>query len=437
MDTIRSSAADTDWFVKDRFGMFIHWGLYSLAARCEWFQNYEKIDAEGYHKYFEHFNPDLYDPQLWADAAAKAGMKYFAVTTKHHEGFCLWDSAYTDFKVTNTPYRRDVMQPMIKAFRDKGMRLGLYHSLIDWHHEDFIIDDLHPLRDHQDRNKLNEGRDQKRYIKFLHSQIEELLTQFGQVDMLWLDFSYPAGWHNKGSEWVGKGRNEWDSENLYKLVRKLQPRIIINDRLDLKDCWDIKTPEQFQPRKWVTVNGQKVVWEACQTFSGAWGYHRDQHEWKSVEMLLQMLIDTVSKGGNFMLNVGPTGRGEFDERTLSRLEGIGKWMRYNSRSIYNCTQAPAEFIEPKDCRLTYNPEKNVIYIHLFSWPFQQLHLYGFKNKIKYAQLLSDASEVKILNELPEWQTRHEGIESELVSLELPIIKPNQEVPVIEVFLKNE
>jgi alpha-L-fucosidase len=136
-----------------------------------------------------------------------------------------------------------------------------------------------------------------------------------------------------------------------------------------------------------------------------------------------------------MLNVGPTGRGEFDAKSLERLEGIGKWMRYNGRSIYGCTQAPDEFTVPRDCRFTYNPEKNIIYIHLFAWPFEQLHLYGFKNRIKYAQLLHDASEVKILNELPEWQTRHEGVDKELVTFELPIEKPDVAVPVIEVFLK--
>lgn len=437
VEDVRKTEADTDWFIKDRFGMFIHWGLYSLASRQEWVQNYEKMDNQTYKKYFEHFDPDLYNPQLWADTAAKAGMKYAAITTKHHEGFCLWDSAYTDYKVTNTPYGKDVLRPLVDALRKNDMRLGLYHSLIDWHHEDFAIDNLHPLRDHPDRDKLNENRNQERYIEYLHAQINELLTEFGQVDMLWLDFSYPPGWHNTDSSWHGKGKKDWDSENLYKLVRKLQPKIIINDRLDLKDCWDIKTPEQFQPRKWVTVNGQKVVWEACQTFNGTWGYTREGYHWKSVALILRMFIDTVSKGGNFMLNVGPTGRGAFDENTLDRLNAIGKWMYYNSRSIYNCTQAPAEFKEPKDCRLTYNPQKNIIYIHIFAWPLELVHLYGFKDKIKYAQLLHDGSEVEVIKELPEPYTRHEGIDTSLTSLRLPIVKPNIEVPVIEVFLKEK
>src|SRR5262249_55858485 len=159
---------DTAWFVHDRFGLFIHWGLYALPARHEWVKQHEKMTDEQYEKYFKHFDPDLYDPTLWAGAAANAGMKYFVVTTKHHEGFCLWDSTLTDYKATSTPYGKDLLKPMVEAFRGQGLKVGFYHSLIDWHHPDFVIDDLHALRDHPDRAKFNEGRDQSRYATYLH-----------------------------------------------------------------------------------------------------------------------------------------------------------------------------------------------------------------------------------------------------------------------------
>ena len=279
---------------------------------------------------------------------------------------------------------------MVEAFREQNMRVGFYHSLIDWHHPQYVIDPyIGPLREDPNREKLNEARKQALYAQYLHGQVRELLTEFGQVDVLWFDFSYPK------PDGSGKGHKDWNSEELYAMVRELMPKVILDDRLDMEGGWDIKTPEQFQPEEWVTVNGQKVVWEACQTFSGSWGYHRDESSWKSLDQLIQMLIDTVSKGGNLLLNVGPTGRGEFDIRALDRLAGMGEWMKRHSRAIYGCTQAPAEFKTPQDCRLTYNPETNRMYIHVFAWPFVELHLDGFADRIAYAQLLNDASEVKV------------------------------------------
>lgn len=430
----RPTCGDTDWFVRDRFGLVIHWGLYALAARHEWIKQYEEIPDQVYETYFKHFDPDLYDPTLWAEAASNAGMKYFVITTKHHEGFCLWDTKLTDHKAPNTPVGRDLLRPMINAFRARDMRVGLYHSLIDWHHPHFTIDDLHAMRNHPDRAKLNKSRDQKKYIAYLHGQVRELLTEFGKIDILWCDFSYPPGWCGRPDTWVGKGRDDWDSETLLKTIRELQPKIILNDRLDLDEGWDIKTPEQFQPRRWVTFNGQPVVWEACQTFSGAWGYHRDEESWKTVAQLVRMLIDTVSKGGNLLLNVGPTGRGEFDERALDRLAGMGEWMKRHKRSIYGCTQAPETFPTPQDCRLTYNPDTHRLYVHVFAWPFKQLHLDGFAGRVEYAQLLNDASEVKMAEPILN-QADMESADKNTLTLALPVKKPNVTVPVIELFLR--
>lgn len=427
---VRKTPGDSTWFTHDRFGMFIHWGLYALPARHEWVKQIERMSNEQYQKYFDHFDPDLYDPDRWAEAAANAGMKYFVITTKHHEGFCLWDSAATDYKVTRTPYGKDLLHPMVDAFRSHGLRAGFYHSLIDWHHEHFIVDDLHAMRDSPERAQMNVGRDQSKYAEYLHSQVRELLTQFGKIDVMWFDFSYP-----NEKPGAGKGRDDWQSEKLYALVRELAPHIILDDRLDLPDGWDIKTPEQYQPREWIRVNGEPVVWEACQTFSGSWGYHRDETTWKSVDQLVQMLVDTVSKGGNLLLNVGPTGRGEFDARALDRLAGMGEWMRRHSRSIYGCTAAPDGFEAPQDCRLTYNPVTNRMYVHVFAWPFQHLHLDGFAGKVEYAQLLNDASEVFMRGPEP-WQVTAGGMGGrDTLTLTLPVPKPNVTVPVIELFMK--
>jgi alpha-L-fucosidase len=408
------------WWTQDRFGMFIHWGLYALPARHEWVKQQEKISDEDYQKYFERFNPDLYNPKEWAAKAKEAGMKYVVLTAKHHEGFCLWDSKYTDFKVTNTPYGKDLLKPFVDAFRAEGIRIGFYYSLIDWHHPDFPYDGIHPNgpKDPDERRKANESRDIKKYQQYLKDQLTELFTQFGRIDELFLDFSYPGE--------NGKGHDDWDSENLLKLIRRLQPSVLIDDRADLNDTdwgWDFKTPEQFMPTEWPTVNGQRVPWETCQTFSGSWGYHRDEATWKSVRQLITMLIEVTGKGGNLLLNVGPTARGVFDSRANERLEGMGKWMAYHNRSIYGCTQAPDNFQAPKNCLLTYNPATKRLYIHVLEWPISALHLTGYNGKFKYAQLLNDASEVRY---------RTDG---DNVTLNLPVLKPDIEVPVIELFLE--
>jgi alpha-L-fucosidase len=430
MNAYKYKKGDTSWFVQDRFGMFIHWGLYSMGARHEWLRHNEKMTEEQYDTaYFKRFDPDLYDPNLWARAASHAGMKYFVVTTKHHEGFCLWDTKHTDYKAPNTPARRDLLKPMVKAFREHGLRTGFYYSLLDWHHPHYVIDPhIGPYRDHPDREKMNKGRDQRKYAAYMRNQVTELLTGYGKVDILWFDFSYP---HKDGS---GKGRKDWESEKLINLVKKLQPNIILDDRLDIPGAWDIKTPEQSQPDRWPTVDGQRVVWEACQTFSGSWGYHRDELTWRSSDQLIRTLIDCVSKGGNLLLNVGPTARGELDERALSTLQGIGDWMKRHQRSIYGCTQAPDEFQRPADCRLTYNPDTNRMYVHLFAWPYKHLHLHGaFAKRVEYAQFLHDGSEVKLATD--EWHLQHLGIDQNELILPVPQVKPNATVPVIELFLK--
>lgn len=427
-----SSTADTSWFVNDRFGLFIHWGLYAQGARHEWLAHAEQIPNEEYdRRYFKRFDPDLYDPHLWAQAAANAGMKYFVITTKHHEGFCLWDSKFTDYKATNTAAGRDLLRPMVDAFRQRNLRTGFYHSLLDWHHPHYEIDEFHgpyARLPAEKRAEMNASRDHKQYIAYLHNQVRELLTEFGQIDVLWFDFSF----RKENSR--GKGREHWDSENLIKLIRQLQPRVMVTDRLDLNDQpVDFKTPEQAQPRRWVEVNGRKVVWEACQTLSGSWGYHRDEASWRSSDEIIRTLIDCVSKGGNLLLNVGPTARGEFDDRAMSVLNDIGTWMKRHSRSIYGCTAAPEGITAPPDTRLTYNPTTRRLYLHLFAYPYKMLHLDGLADKVEYAQFLHDASEIKM--GLDAWHAHQIGSDAHTLNLMIPQTRPNVAVPVIEMYLK--
>lgn len=412
---VRKTPGNTEWFVHDRFGMFIHWGLYALPARHEWIKNLEKITEEKYQKYFEYFDPDMYDPREWARAAKKAGMKYAVLTTKHHEGFCLFDSAYTDYKATNTKAGRDLVREYVDAFRAEGLKVGFYYSLIDWHHPDFPIDPLHPRRDDDNIDELNKGRDIRRYAEYMRNQVTELLTNYGKIDILWFDFSYPDSEY-RGMK--GKGKLDWEAEELIATARRLQPEIIIDNRTEIEQ--DLWTPEQYQPTDWIRDdNGNRVVWEACQTFSGSWGYHRDESTWKTPEMLIRMLVNTVSCGGNLLMNVGPTARGYFDDRAVNALDAIGSWMKYNSRSIYGCTQS--EFEAPADVR--YTQKEGRLYVHIYAYPYRHLRLPGLADKVDYAQFLHDNSEIFF-----------EEKDGDIV-LELPYVKPNQIVPVVELMLK--
>lgn len=418
---------DTSWFVRDRFGLFVHWGLYALPARHEWVLSVEKIDPKIYaERYFPRFNPTQYDPQAWARAARQAGMKYVVLTAKHHEGFCLWDTAYTDFKATNTPCNQDLIAPFVEAFRAEGLKVGLYYSLLDWTHPDFTIDIYHPLRDHPEAARLNEGRSMPRYAEYMRNQVRELITRFNP-DILWCDFSYPEAGYNG---FPGKGRADWESEKLYAMIRELSPRIMLNNRMDLPNIRaDVYTPEQIQPTEWLRVDGEPVVWEVCQTLSGSWGYHRDEESWKSPEQLVRMLINTVSIGGNLLMNVGPTPLGTFDPRALNALGVYRDWMALHSEAIYGCTQS--EFQSPQDCRLTQNGKK--IYVHIFAWPFKHLHLPGLGGLVDYARFLHDGSEVPLTGS--EWETHQMQIKPNTQLLFLPVKKPDVVVPVIELTLK--
>ncbi len=425
-ETEAQKKARMQWWSDARFGMFIHWGLYSLAARHEWVKHNEHLTNEQYQKYFDEFNPDLFEPQKWAKQAKAAGMKYAVLTSKHHEGFCLFDSKYTDYKATNTGAKRDLVREYVNAFRAEGLKVGFYYSLLDWHHPDYTMDDAHPLmqvnHSEADYERLNKGRDMAKYRQYMRNQITELLTNYGKIDVLWLDWSW-----GKDSK-HGKRDQDWGAVELLKLVRKLQPGIIVNNRLgleDYKDGGDFETPEQVSTAELAKYHGK--TWETCQTFSGSWGYYRDENTWKTHRQLLDLLISSVSNGGNLILNVGPTARGEFDYRATRALDSLSYWMHANSKSVYNCTYAPAAFKIPDGEKLTYNPTTKRLYVQLFNYPANgKLILPGYKGKIKYAQLLNDDSEL-ISN-------ASNGNQDDL-ELTLPVKKPPYEIPVIELILQ--
>ena len=433
----KKTPGDTSWFVHDRFGMFIHWGLFSMPARHEWIKNYECITEEKYDKYFKYFNPDLYDAKEWARQAKAAGMKYAVFTAKHHEGFCMFDSAYTDYKCTNTLAGRDLLKEYVDAFRAEGLRIGIYYSLLDWHHPEFPIDCCHPRRLDANADELNKTRDVKKYAEYMRNQVRELLTNYGKIDIIWYDFTYPQE-DNSTALTAGKTKDDWESEKLIALTRSINPDIIIDNRTGIEQ--DINTPEQYQEKQWVKHKdtGELVVWETCQTFSGAWGYHRDEYTWKSPEMLIQMLINTVSCGGNLLMNVGPTSRGTLDERAEAALKVFADWMKVNSRSIYGCTMAEPDLLAlcPNGCKFTQSEDGKRLYVHVYEYPFKFLELPGFAGKVDYVQFLHDGSEILFTEKaLPKIAGAKRPRDDEFLALQLPVIKPNVTVPVIEIFLK--
>ena len=441
-ETPEQKAERMAWWQHDRFGMFIHFGLYAVPARHEWIRNYEAIDNETYDsKYLPRFNPDLYDAREWVAAAKAAGMKYMVLTTKHHEGFCMWDTATTDYKISKTEFGRDLVREFVDACHEAGMRVGFYFSIKDWHHPDYTIDCTHPLMQklHKEGKrgdeldaavaKINATRDMNRYREYMFAQVKELLTNYGKIDIIWYDYT-------PKSKKYGRTYKDWNAVELVKLTKRLQPGVIIDNRLDLMDTddgWDFVTPEQFKATQWPTVRGKRVPWETCQTFSGSWGYHRDEETWKSVPQLIGLLTETVSKGGNLILNVGPTARGEFDGRAKERLEGFAKWMHWNSRSIYGCTVAPEGITAPNGTAITYNPKTNRAYIHLYDYPMGYLPVEWYE-RIEYAQFLHDGSEIFV--KAPRKVHTQAGNTHQIGGLTLPMKKPDVSVPVIEVWLRK-
>lgn len=355
-----------EWFKKVKFGMFIHWGVYALLGKGEWIRTVDQIPDDEYMKLYPKFNPVKFNPDEWADLAKKAGCKYVVFTTKHHDGFCMWDTKTTDYKVTNTPYGKDVLKMVDKAFEKKGLRAGHYFSVMDWHHPDYL-----PRLEWEKEDRPAEGADIKRFVKYMQAQIKEIVSRDPFV--LW----YDGGWMNAPEEYAAVETNA--------MVRKLNPDILINDRMFTKE--DLTTPEQrIPPTGLFDENGQPLLWEACITMTGHWwGYDKFEKNYKTSEYLIRMLVDIVSKGGNLLLNIGPKPDGTIQKEFVDRLLAIGKWMDKYSEAIYDTTASPFNLL-PFYGRVTTKGEK--LYVHVFEWPADlAVRLPNLGNEVKKAYLL--------------------------------------------------
>jgi len=385
-----------EWFLNDRFGMFIHWGLYAIPARGEWVRSREHIPAEDYQIYFDEFNPVDFDPKSWAKLAKEAGMKYAVLTSKHHDGFCLFDSKLTDYKSTNTPCGRDLVREFLEAFRAEGIKVGLYFSIIDWVHPGYphYGDSIHPMRENQAFK--GKSHDFDSYLEYMHGQVREICSNYGKLDILWFDYSY--------GEMTGE---KWRATELMTMVRQLQPDVIVDNRLEVGGSGfgslmtdnptpysgDFVSPEQIIPPKGIRKpNGEPIPWEACLTMNNNWGFAQFDKAFYQPQVVVRKLVECVSKGGNMLLNVGPDAKGNIPEESVAILKAVGKWMRKNSDSIYGCGYG--ELPKPDYGRITVSNDGKKIYIHVMEAPIGPVPIEGITHEqIKRVRLLSTGAEL--------------------------------------------
>jgi len=357
-----------EWWRDARFGLFVHWGLYAVPAGTyqgkrvdgtgEWIMNSAQIPVGEYEEFATRFNPIGYDADEWVRLAKNAGMKYIVITSKHHDGFCLWDSKMTDYDVMNaTPFKRDILAELAKACKKHKIKLCFYHSIMDWHHPDAQAP-FFP--NYNDTNRSNPNFD--RYVEtYMKPQLAELLANYGPLGVLWFD-----------GEWI-KDWTEPKGKALYAWLRELQPDLIINNRVgkgrqgmeglnkgDGEYAGDFGTPEQQVP----ATGLPGVDWETCMTMNDTWGFKSYDENWKSSAELIRTLVETTSKGGNFLLNVGPTPEGLIPQASVERLEAMGQWMAVNSESIYGTTASPIGKPEWGYC----TAKGETLYLHVTEWP---------------------------------------------------------------------
>ena len=375
MEALKETPAQRDarmqWWNEARFGMFIHWGLYSVPADGEWILENKKIPVSQYEQFAQQFNPVKFDAKAWVRAAKHAGMKYIVITSKHHDGFDLYPSALSDWGLKRTPFQRDPLKELADACAAEGITFCLYHSIMDWHHPDW--GQRRPWND----TAGTAAPDMDRYTAYLKGQLNELLTGYGKIGVLWFDGQWEKCWSRERGE------------DLYNYVRNLQPGIIVNNRTGGRGDYD--TPEQKIP---ATGYGPGVYWESCGTMNDHWGYSKSDHNWKSTETLVRNLIDCTSKGGNYLLNVGPTAEGLFPDASLERLQQIGDWMKVNGEAIYGTTASPFRSLAWGRCTKKVSGNETTLYLHVFDWPTDgKLVVPGLKNGVTSARLLAGDQEL--------------------------------------------
>ncbi|MGD8240409.1 MAG: alpha-L-fucosidase, partial [Armatimonadota bacterium] len=364
---LRASPEATRWFQKARFGMFIHWGAYSLkGVEASWPLYRGSVPRDEYEALPARFNPTKFDARAIARLARRTGMKYLVFTSKHHDGFAMYDTKLSDYSIMHTPYGRDICRMIVDACRAEGLRVGFYFSMPDWHHPDYVTA---PSNRKHTEGLLPYEPDPARwenYVRFLHGQVREVCTNFGPLDVMWFDL---GGSHTA---------EQWKSEELHRMVRRLQPGIIINNRGG-GDFGDYGTPEQRVPS-----GGQAGLWETCMTINRTWAYNPRDTRYKSVDDLLAVLANTASGGGNLLLNIGPMPTGEVQPEFVERLNAIGEWMKANGISIYGTRAAPRRLCP--DQRITMTDRR--LFVHIISPPEDgKLRLRGLVNPVVDAHLL--------------------------------------------------
>ena len=379
------------WWRDARFGMFIHWGLYAIPAGewngkpikgiGEWIMDRANIPQADYEKLAGQFNPVKFDAAEWVRIAKDAGVKYIVITSKHHDGFCLFDTAATDYSVVKaSPYGKDLLMQLSNECRKQGIKFCTYYSIMDWHHPA----QYRGSDEHYNPTKVHEGR-KREYLDFMKKQLKELLDTCNP-EVLWFDGEWP-GWYT-----------EEDGRDVYNYLRTLKPELIVNNRVgkgrhgmeglskgDREYVGDFGTPEQQIPATGLAG----VDWESCMTMNETWGFKKDDHNWKPVQKLVRNIIDTASKGGNYLLNVGPTAEGEIPAPSVERLEGIGKWMKANGESIYGTQASPfAETPWGRCTQKALEDGKTRLYLHVFHWPDDAKLVVPVKDKVVGAKLLA-------------------------------------------------
>ncbi len=361
------------WFHQARFGMFIHWGLYSLTGRGEWTMFLERCSTREYAKLADKFKPSKFDANEWARIAVEAGMKYVVLTTRHHDGYCLWDSKTTDFTSVKQAARRDFVAEYVKACRKAGLKIGFYYSLLDWRFPGYWDPEKYP-------------DSAKALVQQVHDQVRELLTQYGKIDILW----YDGGWlRNTFPPQIDLMIPFWRSKQLNAMARKLQPHILINNRSGLQE--DLDTPEQH-----VTASASGRGWESCMTIGDhvGWGFVKHNPNFKTMPQLLQNLVTAASGEGNFLLNVGPKPDGTLRKEEVDRLAQIGDWMRTNGESIYSSQRCALEAVM---LGLWTRKGKDA-YLHVFRWPGKEAVIPVVKTKAREAVILQTGQKLQIRTE---------------------------------------
>ncbi len=388
--TIQNEDDRMEWWREARFGMFIHWGLYAIPAgewngqtnHAEWIRTTAEIPLDTYDEFLPEFNPVKFDADAWVKMAKEAGMKYITITSKHHDGFALYDSKVSDYDVMSTPFQRDILKELAEACRKADIKLCFYHSIMDWHHPDYL-----PRRSWE-KERSAEGAEFPRFVDYMKSQLKELLTEYGDIGVLWFDGEWEDTWTHE------------DGVELYDYVRSFQSDIIINNRVDKGRQGmqgltaegdfrgDFGTPEQEIP----DMGLPGIDWESCMTMNDHWGYNKNDDNWKTTEDLIQKLSDIASKGGNFLLNIGPKADGTFPQESIDRLKAIGSWMKVNGESIYGTSASPFEHLSWGRVTQKEVPSGTRLYLHVFDWPNDgKLRLSGIRNKGLRAGLLASTS----------------------------------------------